>query len=174
MQFCPDRTKPIHIFGHFRRELGACRQVWTYRLHTLNKSDRLGQPSNVRRASKYTFQSQDSAVRIHQGRVRSDRATQRLVRHRHINNHHTVLRRRLPYANVFIRLHRHMCERNELLVNPKTRQLHCTTPLSQTISTSTTAIFPTLTFSLPPPPASRYTKPSLQQQSKTKTEKNNK
>lgn len=108
----------------------------TFQIESSDLSDRSIPTPYAKGVSEHTFQGQHSARRIHQGGVGGDRATERLVRHRHVNDHHTVLRRRLPHANVFIGLHRHMCKCDELLVNPEARQLHCNIPFSHTISTS--------------------------------------
>ena len=71
-----------------------------------------------------TFQSKDPVVRVHQGRISSDRAAKRLHRHAHVHNDHTVLRSCLTDANILLWLHRNVCECDELLIYSQAWQLH--------------------------------------------------
>lgn len=73
--------------------------------------------------SYVTFQSKDPRIGIHESRISSNGPSQRLHRHVHINNNHTILRRSLPNAYILIRLHRHMRKSNELRIDAHTRQL---------------------------------------------------
>ena len=70
-----------------------------------------------------TFQSEDPRIRIHKSRICSNRPPQRLHRHVHIDDHHTVLRSRFPNAYVLIGLHRHVRERDELRIYANAWQL---------------------------------------------------
>lgn len=70
-----------------------------------------------------TFKSKNPAIRIHQRGIRRDRPPQRLHRHAHINNHHTVLGRGLPDTDILLRFHRDMREGDELRVYADARKL---------------------------------------------------
>lgn len=70
-----------------------------------------------------TFQCKNSAIWIHQSWICSDWPPQRLHRHVHVDDHHTVLRRRLSDAYVLLRLHRNMRESDELRIYAKRWQL---------------------------------------------------
>jgi hypothetical protein len=61
-----------------------------------------------------TFESEHSAGWVHESRIGSDGSAQWLHGRSHVDDHHVVLRRRLTHADVFIRIHRHMRECDEL------------------------------------------------------------
>lgn len=71
----------------------------------------------------FTFKCQNSTVWIHKSGICSNRTPQRLRWHAHINNYDTVLRCRLSNTNILIRFHSHVCESNELLIDPYASQL---------------------------------------------------
>lgn len=66
---------------------------------------------------KLSFKSEDSRIRVHESGVRSDGPPERLVGHAHVDNDHAVLGRRLPNANVLVRLHGDVGERDELRID---------------------------------------------------------
>jgi len=72
---------------------------------------------------KSTFESENSRIRIHQGGIGRDGPSQRLRRHAHIYNNHTVLRRRFSDADVLLWFHRHVGEIYELWIDPEAWQL---------------------------------------------------
>lgn len=71
----------------------------------------------------FTFESENSGIGVHESRISSDWASQRLHWHVHINHNNTVLRSSFPDANVLIRFHRHVSERDELRVDSDASQL---------------------------------------------------
>ena len=71
----------------------------------------------------FTFKGNNPGIRVHESRVSSDWASQRLHGHAHVNDHNTVLRPGFPHANVLVRFHRHVRERHELRVDPNASQL---------------------------------------------------
>lgn len=71
----------------------------------------------------HTFQSKNSGIGVHKCGVCSNWPPQRLIWHIHINNYHTILRRRLADTYIFIGFHGNICKRDELLIDSYARQL---------------------------------------------------
>jgi hypothetical protein len=69
----------------------------------------------------HTLESEDSGIGVHEGRVSGDRPAEGLIGHGHIDDDDAVLRRRFSHADVLVRLHRHVRERDELWVDPQAR-----------------------------------------------------
>ena len=70
-----------------------------------------------------TFKRENSGVRVHKSGIGSDRASERLHWHGHVNHDDAVLRRGFPDANVLVRFHGDMRESDELRVDSDTCQL---------------------------------------------------
>lgn len=70
-----------------------------------------------------TFKSENSGIRVHKSRISSDRSSQRLHWHIHINHNNTVRRSSFPNTYKLIRFHRHVSEGDELRIDSNASQL---------------------------------------------------